>query len=647
MAASPSSTPQCDSGTGPVFATKDGCAYVRVRQDDSVRAVVNMSSMALVAYATPEDYPPGPLRCDRSLFVPIYCNECYGTQESHYARELKEIGASDGSFVVGMCSVYGVATGEHYPDSRQEYIVPNELAYSGACHPMPGRALFMHKAENDIGLVKCYWHVHSRSSNKTFLYCCVARADTEYAAGVVKPETNVGFSLGTTGDNAKGPVTEECSLVSWPMRPGCFCVLVSAKDLAATMTRMGFSVAKTRTLDAGANPPATEDDRGTLGPLLAGGQGERDDDAHLSKIMSDQLAEIRVLKDMLEAMKVQNHLFTRLLKGPDKDALFTLRGAEDFSRRTGVETKLCAGDTDIAADTQVLTETRCANNTGHMAATQAQMEELLKLLQKQQPQQQDTPYANPYAAAYHHAAPGPLYMPYPHLHPQNPASFYRKDGLLGLTSAASMQHPAADMRHPAADREAHRHEPLTAEQRREIAMAYNREEAEKQAVIQKQQELMIESITANIKDALKNQAPKPSAVESQPEQYETLRTLARDMPYKRTAAARKNELADIEASDIAALMRELREIREMTKDARAVTGNRNAPDIPNATDPPQNSGAKVVDMETESGDLHAADSRSQTAGKQQAGYSSASQTERGGSTKEYVTDFISAVVSRA
>lgn len=630
MAASPAAI-LCEPGIGPLFATKDGCAYIQVRKDDSVRAMVNLSTMTLVDYATPEHYPPGPLRCDQSLFVPIFCNECYGTRDFHYKRALENI-TSDGSFIVGMCSVYGVATDEIYPDSRQEYIVPNELAYSGACHPMPGKALFMHKAENDIGFVKCYWHVHSRSSNKTFLYCCVARADTEYAAGVVKPETNMGFSLGTIGDNAKGPVTDECSLVSWPMRPGCFCVLVSSKDLAATMTRMGFSTVKTRTLDAGATTPVAEATCATPSPLSAGRQGERDDTICLSKMLSDQLAEIRVLKDMLEAVKVQNNLFTRLLKGPDKDALFTLRGAEDFSRRTGVETKLCAGDTDKALDTNNTTETCDADD---MAATQAQMEELLKLLQKQQPQQQDTQYTNLYAA-HPHTMPSPLYLPYPHLQPQNPASFYRKDGLLGFPGAT------VGMQLPAVEKEANRYETLTAEQRREIAMAYNREEAEKQAVIQKQQERMIESITASIKDALKDQTQKPCTTESQTEQYEMLRMLARDMPYKRTTVARKPESAELEANDIAALMRELREIREMTKDTRTVA------ERPNVADPVQNPGAKIVDMETESNNTETptTESRSQTSVKQQAGYASASQAETVRPTKDSVSDFISAVVSK-
>lgn len=152
----------CESGLGPVFGTKERWAHVKVRKDDTVRAVVDLSTMTLVEYATPEEYLDGPVRCDQSLFVPIFCKECYGTQDSQYRNALEHMSSSDvDTFVVGMCSVYGVAADEVYPDSRREYMVKNELSFSGACHPQPGKALFMHKTENEIGTVKCYWHVHS------------------------------------------------------------------------------------------------------------------------------------------------------------------------------------------------------------------------------------------------------------------------------------------------------------------------------------------------------------------------------------------------------------------------------------------------------------------------------------------------------
>ncbi|KAL3997042.1 hypothetical protein ACER0C_009698 [Sarotherodon galilaeus] len=455
------------SRLGPVFATKDRRAYVKVRKDDSVRAVVDLSTMTLVDYATPEQYPDEPVQCDRSLFVPIFCKDCYGTHDAQYNGAIRAMTSSGtDTFIVGMCSVYGVASGEIYPDSRLEYIVPNDLSFSGACHPQPGRALFMHKTENEIGSVKCYWHVHSRSTNKTFLYCCVARADTQDAAGVVQPETSMGFSLGTVGDNAKGPVTEECSLVSWPMRPGCFCVVVSAKDLPSTMTRMGFSSVKDATLDAGEKPLGVSTPCDPE-PLSSAERVGRQDTEALRKMVADQTAEMRLLKDALEAVKVQNNLFTRLLKGQDEDALFTLRGAKEFSRRTGTETKLCAGDT---VDNQPLDreheQTSDAHNSGEMAATQSQMDEILKLLQnqqrQQQPQQQDMQHALLYA--FH---PHPGYLPYSAaMQPHNPTVFHRRYGDAGLPDAnARLWGPRSE--NPMD------YDSLTQEQRRKIAMVYN------------------------------------------------------------------------------------------------------------------------------------------------------------------------------
>ena len=64
----------------------------------------------------------------------------------------------------------------------------------------------------------------------------------------------------------------------------------------------------------------------------------------LRKTVLDQAAEVRVLKDVLEAIKVQNTVLTQRLKCPDNtDPLFTVQGAKDFTRCTGVITKLCAG----------------------------------------------------------------------------------------------------------------------------------------------------------------------------------------------------------------------------------------------------------------------------------------------------------------
>ncbi|KAJ7983524.1 hypothetical protein DPEC_G00377220 [Dallia pectoralis] len=247
-------TPLASQGSrvGPVFSTKGQYAFVKVSNGDRKRAVVNMTGMTLVDYADRSEYPEGALCSDQSLFVPIFCSECYGTEEDDYAEAVPRI-VSCGStkFLVGVCSVFGVAPGEVYPESRKEFIVGNDVSYSGACHPQPGKAVFLHNIKTVIGRVKCYWHVHSKSVDKTYLYCCVACDDNAYTDGTLVPDMSIAFSLGTVGDNESGPVTEECSLVSVPMRPGCYCTIVTSKDLTQTMTRMGFSTIKDSALEAG------------------------------------------------------------------------------------------------------------------------------------------------------------------------------------------------------------------------------------------------------------------------------------------------------------------------------------------------------------------------------------------------------------
>lgn len=616
------------SRLGPVFATKDRRAYIKVRKDDSVRAVVDLSTMTLVDYATPEQYPDEPVRCDRSLFVPIFCKECYGTHDAQYNGALQSIKSSGAdTFIVGMCSVYGVASGEIYPDSRLEYIVPNDLSFSGACHPQPGRALF-----------------------KTFLYCCVARVDTAYAVGVVQPETSTGFSLGTVGDNAKGPVTEECSLVSWPMRPGCFCVVVSAKDLPSTMTRMGFSCSKDTTLDAGEKPLGLSTTLCAPETLTSAERVGQQDAEALRKMVADQTAEMRLLKDALEAVKVQNNLFTRLLRGPDEDALFTLRGAREFSRRTGTGTKLCAGDTtDEKPLDREPEQTSDARNAGEMAATQSQVDEILKLLQnqhrQQQPQQQqDMQHAQLYAF-HNQTQPNPVYLPYPAaVQPHNPTAFHRRYGDAGLPDA----NPKAAFPRSESPMD---YDSLTQEQRRKIAMAYNREEAEKQAVAQKEQERMLESIKASIKDALKDQMSKSASTESQSEQYDTLRMLGRDTPYKRVNHTRSSESTD-DDNDVAGLLRELRELKELTKElsARRVVAEKPKLGNPNPTNQNRSPDNQTVAMEAENTSQAAQSAvvgdHSLVTAKQQAGYASVAQASAGRSTGDSVSDFISAVVSK-
>ncbi|KAL4009148.1 hypothetical protein ACER0C_003000 [Sarotherodon galilaeus] len=362
------------------------------------------------------------------------------------------------------------------------------------------------------------------------------------------------------------------------------------------MTRMGFSSVKDATLDAGekrlgsSTPCAPE-------PLSSAERVGHQDTEALRKMVADLKAEMRLLKDALEAVKVQNNLFTRLLKGPDEDALLTLRGAREFSRRTGTETKLCTGDTiDNQPLDQEHEQTSDAHNAGEMAVTQSQMDEILKLLQsqhrQQQPQQQDMQHAQLYAF-HNQTQPNPVYLPYPTaMQPHNPTVFHRRYGDAVLPDANPK--PGGSRSESLTD-----YDSLTQEQRRKIVMAYNREEAEKQAVVQKEQERMLESIKATIKDALKDQTSKSATTESQSEQYDTLRMLAKDTPYKRVNQTRNSESTD--NNDVAGVLRELRELRELTKElsARRVVDEKPNLVNPNPVSPNQSPDNQTVDMEAE------------------------------------------------
>ena len=409
----------CSSRVGPVFCTNDQqCAFVKVSKEDAKRAVVNTTSMTLVDYADRCNYPEGPLRSDQSLFVPTFCKECYGTRDDDYAEALANI-VSCGStmFLVGLCCVYGLEGQEVYPESRKDFILGNDMSFSGACHPQPGKAVFLHKVKRNIGRVKCYWHVHSRSAEKTFVYCCVACDSSEYTKNVLESEMNMGFSLGTVGDNKRGPITEECSLVTVPMRPGCYCTPGTGKDIAQLMTRMGFSTLKDSVLDAGLD--VDEISAGVVDTQTETNSDGSKESADvltetvksLATAVLDQAAVVRALKDVIEAMKVQTSVLTQRVKFPnDPDTLFTVQGAEDFTRRTGVKTKLCAGIRPTDEDTN----TRATNPPGEtlapnsehteetMAVAQTQIDTLIKLLQQpqqQQPQQQQPQHAESSAAA--------------------------------------------------------------------------------------------------------------------------------------------------------------------------------------------------------------------------------------------------------
>lgn len=646
----PRESPLVSQGSrfGPVFNRKDQCAFVKVSRRDNTRAVVNLDTMTLVQYAEKHECPSDPVDSDQSLFVPIFCKECYGTEACDYTEALAGIAlCGAGSFLVGVCSVFGVAEDETYPEARRDFIVGNELSFSGACHPQPGKALFMHKTNNEIGRVKCYWHVHSRSADKTFLYCCVACAETEYAAGVVKPEMSMGFSLGTAGDNKCGPVTEECSLVSVPMRPGCFCVAVGPKDLPSVMTRMGFSSLKDHVLDAGAKRGVEDGELGESSPC----QTLAETVQSLKKVVLDQATEVRVLRDVLEAIRIQNDLFTRMLGRPcDGDALFTFQGAKEFTKRTGVKTKLCAGviptDRDANVDANPGDTVVSDQRDSDMALNQTQVDELLKLLPQQQ-HQQNQPQQNTQQAQLQALQNLMQLAPMFHWFSQPQKSYvsspqHQRSGEGTFGSA----HPTAPL-----DRNERSFDcsTLSEEQKRRIAMEYNKEESERQAVSHRQQEKMLDSIKASIRDVMLEQQ---RGVEREPARDKLL-SLASDTPYKRV---RQQSDVDDDAEDtgLPKLLRELRELtRCISKRDKNKCGDRDDanPLCEMETEPQRGSAAPPsMTCEAPPAPPPPVQQSSGVAAKQQAGYTlahqSGSQSGSAVNVSNSVADFISAVVAK-
>lgn len=665
---------QC-SRVGPVFCKKDMCAFVKVSKEDKKRAVVNMTSMTLVDYADRSECPEGPLGSDPSLFVPIFCTECYGTNEADYTEAMATIVSSQrDKFLVGVCSVYGVSQGEVYPESRKDFIVGNDMSYSGACQPQPGKAVFLHKVKKDIGRVKCYWHVHSRSVDKTYLYCCVACDDTEYTNGVMKPEMSIAFSLGTVGDNKSGPITEECSLVSVPMRPGCFCTMVTGPNLAQTMTRMGFSTLKDSALDAGIDAKDSASvvyaPTETASDVLDGSsqcQSITETVISLRKAVLHQAEEMRVLKDVLQAIKVQNNVLTQRLTCPDDpDTLFTMQGANDFTQRTGVKTKLCAGikPTDQDTNRGVTYSTGDTLSPKHkqmedtMAVTQTQIENLIKLLQQQPPlpqeqhqQQPVVPHHQQYQQSlaqlqalqgFMHLVPTLQNYTQPQAqHLWNPQQQQQHTGQ-GFYRGESMYKPSGSSN---PGDKSFQYGTLTEEQRRKIAMEYNKEESERQAVSQKEQEKMIDSIKSSIRDVIVEQqrsAVSQEAAASNQSSMDTLQSLARDTPYKR---ARKQAKDDHDPGDVSKLMNELRELtKQISKRGNSGSSEESCDLVTMDTEDMGAATPSSSNIQPPQPPAH--QSTTAVMNKQQAGYSLASCGSGSLNSSTSVADFISAVVTK-
>ncbi|KAK2812517.1 hypothetical protein Q5P01_000017 [Channa striata] len=218
-------------------------------------------------------------------------------------------------------------------------------------------------------------------------------------------------------------------------------------------------------------------------------------------LLAKQAEEIRALKDALKAVKVQNGVLKQRLSSPeDPDAMFTARGARDFTERTGLRNKLCAGETKAPSAAVAGGHTNATVSADEASGAGAAMdpggeqqprplsgyelEELRRLLpprfavderaqQHTNGQRRDRPeQPRPLVAR------GAEHVPY----------YY---------SYGDGRSPAGTF-----EKTAHR-DTLTEEQKRDIALAYNKRESEKEEASRKKREEMIAMIKTSVGDMIK------------------------------------------------------------------------------------------------------------------------------------------------
>ena len=362
--------------------------------------------------------------------------------------------------------------------------------------------------------------------------------------------------------------------------------------------------------------------------------------------MLDQAAEVRALKDVLEAMMVQNSVLTTGLKYPnDADTLFTVQGAKDFTKRTGVKTRLCAGGKPKGGDTnECVTEPKGDSVPDRinemMADNQAQIDNLIKILQQQQHLQreiqQQCQQKQEQLQALQRLAPLlplPQQLMQPHLwDPQ----YQTGQAIFG--SHASLYNPNVDSNR---SERLFQYGALTEEQRRKIAMEYNNEQSEREATSLKEQEKMLESIRSSIRDAILEHQQSLISQESSHNQsnIDTLHSLARDTPYKRARKAAKDDQDDIS--------KVMNELRELSKHISRSSGGKGSCGEIGESDNMETDPVKQPDHNTHishHAQCSAEQSNQPLVCKQQAGYSVPSGVSTKAST--CIGDFISAVVKK-
>ncbi len=429
---------------------------------------------------------------------------------------------------------------------------------------------------------------------------------------------------------------------------------------------MGFSKLKDSVLDAGLEPkegPATADLQSRDNFK---GQMVMEAVASLKKVILQQADELQLLRDVLEAMKVQNSILTQKLKCPgDPDTLFTLQGAKDFTRCTGVTTKLCAGikPTDENSNPEEIDpvdepplpppEPELLKDTMDLPPVDNLVKLLLQHLQQQQQQKQQVPLLPQHSLpqlplsqqqqqAQLQALPNimqsvPMFQHFTQpqtQHVLSPQHQQQQQQQQQQAGPGIFLWPTPYYPNTVWNPEKFQHGTLSESQRRMIAMEYNKEESERQTASQREQEKMLESIKTSMRDFIQEQQCSLVSEWSPPNHSDVdiLQSLARDTPYKRVSK-QTNKEPHHNVSDIYILTNELHELTKQIK--RSGKGS-----IENTEE--------VVVMETEDperGTSSTQQSDMSVASKQQAGYVPPVGSGNLLDTSSSVADCISAVVS--
>lgn len=180
-------------------------------------------------------------------------------------------------------------------------------------------------------------------------------------------------------------------------------------------------------------------------------------------------------------------------------------------------------------------------------------------------------------------------------------------------------------------------------------MEYNKEESERQAVSQKEQEKMIDSIKSSIRDVIVEQQRSSVSQEAASNQssMDTLQSLARDTPYKRARKQAKDDEHD--PGDVSKLMNELRELTKQISKRGNIGSSEESCDLV-TMDTEEMATATTSSDNGQQSQPPAHQATMAVMNKQQAGYSVPS-GGRGGlnnstSVADSVADFISAVVTK-